>query len=68
MGAGYVAAEERGGKANGTKTKKVRRGSKGNARNIQVNPASKGGRVTLKKKRDAGFTGACQGEGNPPEV
>jgi hypothetical protein len=68
MGAGCGAAEEGSGEANGTKKKKTRRGSKGKARKIHVNSTSKGDRVTLKKKRDAGFTGACQGEGNPPEV
>jgi hypothetical protein len=68
MGAGSGAAEEGSGEANGTKKKKTRRGSKGKAGKTQVNPTSKGDRVTLKKKRDAGSTGACQGEGNPPEV
>jgi hypothetical protein len=68
MGAGYGAAEEGGGKANGTKKKKIRRGSKGKARKIHANPTSQDQRETLRKKRDADSTGARQWEGNPPEV
>jgi hypothetical protein len=68
MGAGCGAAEEGSGEANGTKKKKTRRGSKGKARKIYVNSASQGDRSTLKKKRDAGSTGACQGGGNSPKV
>jgi hypothetical protein len=68
IGAGYGAAEEGGGKANGTKKKKIRRGNKGKARKIHANPTSQDERETLRKKRDTDSTGARQWEANPPEV
>jgi hypothetical protein len=68
IGAGCGAAEEGGSKANGTKKKKIRRGSKGRARKTHANSTSQDQRETLRKKRDADSTGARQWEGNPPEV
>jgi hypothetical protein len=54
-----------GGKANGTKKKKIRRGGKGKARKPHVNSTSQDQRATPKKKWDADSTGARQWEGTP---